>query len=130
MPPAWVLGYRFARSMWRPPPQRTQPTRRRTPRQRIVVSAQRLALSARYAFVIVFGAQLLAQRKGFREPLRALHGTVRHIGYGLPFAIHLRDIGAFRHEIENRLVVAARGGVVQRRVAIVIHRVDVSARDL
>ena len=40
------------------------------------------------------------------------------------------DVGALRHEIQDHLVVAARGGVVQRRVAVVIARVDVGVQFL
>ena len=71
-----------------------------------------------------------ASRAATRSRVRrhALHGAVGHVGRGLAAAGHGRDVGALRHEIQNHLVVAAGGGVVQRRVAVVVPRVDVGAK--
>ena len=52
----------------------------------------------------------------------ALHRTVGHVGRRLAFAVDGLHVGALRHEVEDHLVVAARGRVVQRRVAVVVAR--------
>src|SRR5262245_42140347 len=80
------------------------------------------------AAVVVLRAQTLEQRDRLRERLHALHRPVGHVHRRLPAARDSGDIGALGHEITNQLVVAAGRGVVERRVAVVVARVDVGAK--
>src|SRR5262245_20158473 len=79
------------------------------------------------ASVIVLRAEALEQRDRLREWLHSLHGTVRHVDRRLTAARDGFWIRALRHEILDQLVVAARRGVMERRVAVVIAGVDVGA---
>src|SRR5581483_5486797 len=86
-----------------------------------IVPDRRVSLpSTRHALVVVLRAERLEQRERFRPRLDALHGTVGHVGRGLAFAVHRLDVGPLRHEVFDHLDVAARGRVVQRRVALVV----------
>src|SRR5256885_5584791 len=82
----------------------------------------------RYALVIVLRAEAFEQLDCIGERLDPLHRAVRHVGRRLSNTVDERHIGAFRDQIRNHLVVAARGGVVQRRVAVGVARVDVGVQ--
>src|SRR5438105_4196353 len=82
----------------------------------------------RYALVIVLRAEAFEQLDCIGERLDPLHRAVGHVRRRLSDAVHERHIGAFRDQIRNHLVVAARGGVVQRRVAVGVARVDVGVQ--
>ena len=79
--------------------------------------------------VAVLRAELLEQRDRLRErpqcaaparsPCPPSSGRSRDTAF---------TSAPLRHEIEDHLVVAARGGVVQRRVAVVVARVDVGVQ--
>src|SRR5438067_5362632 len=70
------------------------------------------------AFVIVLGAELLEERNRSGKRLDALHRSVRHVDRRLAGAVHRFHVGAFRDEILDHRVVAARCCMMQRRVAV------------
>jgi len=50
--------------------------------------------SARYAPVVVPGAELFEERQRLRPRLDSLHRSIRHVGGGLAFAVHRLHVGA------------------------------------
>ena len=60
----------------------------------------------------------------------ALNRAVGHVDRRLAAACDGLHVGAFRDQVLDQLVVAARRGVMERRVAVVIARVDVGAQFL
>src|SRR5688572_3295621 len=59
------------------------------------------------ALITVLRSQLHEQRDGFWNRREPLNGTVRHVGSCLSTSRHGLRIRAFRHEIQNDLVVTA-----------------------
>src|SRR5881296_1642652 len=85
------------------------------------------AISARQTFMIVLRAEALEELDRVGPRLHALHGTVRHVDRRLSFAIDGFRVGALRDEIADHFGVAARRGVMNGGVALVIARVDVGS---
>src|SRR5262245_44309476 len=81
--------------------------------------------AAGLAAMVVLRAELLEERDRGGERLDALNGAVGHVGGRLAGAVEGLHVGAARHEELDRLVVAARRGVVERGVAFVVAAVDV-----
>src|SRR5437868_2176392 len=91
---------------------------------------RRLVRLARYASMVVLRAELLEQRDRLGERPDALYWSVRHVDDRTAVAGHGLHVGAFADEILNHVVVAARGGVMERRVAVRVALIDIGAKRL
>ena len=78
----------------------------------------------------VLRPEFLEEREGLEKRGNALHWPVRHVGDGLTLPAYRLDVGALRHQVQNELIVAPRGGVVERRVPVEVARVDVGMQFL
>ena len=77
--------------------------------------------------MVILCSELFEKGDGLGKRLNALHGPVGHVDCRSPLTIDSFHVGAFRHQVENHFVVAARRRMVQRGLAFVIGGVDVHA---
>src|SRR5690349_16943254 len=80
--------------------------------------------------MVVLRAELLEQRDRLGERSDALYWSVRHVDDRASVTRHGLHVRALADEILNHLVVAARGGVMERRVAVRVALIDVGTKRL
>src|SRR5215475_2593399 len=82
-------------------------------------------ISTRLTLMTVLRPELLGECHRFEERRNSLDGTIRHVRNRLATPTHGFDVDALRYEILNELIITARGGVMQRVVAVQIAKVRI-----